>query len=475
MTLLVATKEGDSVWMIADTAITGGTIDLRARYYRPKIEAAHNTSLIGYAGDHYHGQRIVRQAALPSPGRDTLDFLVNAHRQYPSVDLAYAYRPDGDAHLFRIVGGSSEEVETLHLGDASAFERFQEIRHGRELDHAPNAIHQFMCAARDQDHVPEGLSQAIVSMLRLFPMTNDRSVGGWPVPYLLTPNGTQLCGYAYSVTDPITDKLAPGGEIPHGTPEAGGFGLSLTSLREDDGMVVYWQQAHSGRVYLRNNADYDELEFFGGPTAFKEEVRARLGREVNLWFSDVPLSVPEAVTYLHDEQGRPRFAVARAGHSLSFAWVQSTAESFRTSGSVNMRQGSENPTTQDDPDKPMRLDVLISPDQRTATIVLRMQDDPLGHMILDAAGLELLIKNLAGARAVMEEPVAREIASGTELISVLDPAWRTRTPPHPSVPGPLLALRHPGFGWISFVLPDHEARSLGQWLLEHARPPRAPP
>jgi hypothetical protein len=475
MTLLVATMEADSVWMIADTAITGGTIDLRARFNRPKIEAAHKTSLIGYAGDHYHGQRIVRQATLPSPRQDTLDFLVNAHRECPSVDLAYAYRLNGDAHLFRIVGGSSEEVETLHLGNASAFERFQEIRHGRELDHAPNAIHQFMCAARDPDHVPEGLSQAIVSMLRLFPTTNDHSVGGWPVPYLLTRNGTQLCGYAYSVTDPIADKLAPGGEIPHGTAEAGGFGLSLTNLREDDGMVVYWQQARSGRVYLRTDADYDDPQFFGGPTAFKEEVRARLGREVDLWFSDVQLNVPEAVTYLHDEQGRPRFAVARAGQSLSFAWVQSTAESFTASGSISVRRGSEIPSTIDDPDKPMRLDVLISPDQRTATIVLRMQDDPLGHMILDAAGLELLIKNLAGARAVMEEPVGREIAPGTELVSVLDPAWRTRSPPHPSIPGPLLALRHPGFGWVSFVLPDNEARSLGQWLLDNARIPRAPP
>jgi hypothetical protein len=472
MTLLVASKEADSIWMIADTAITGGSIDVRARYYRPKIETAHNASLIGYAGDHHHGQRIVRQAGLRSPGQDTLNFLVGAHQDCPSVDLAYAYRQDDSARLVRIVAGSAEEVETLHLGDTGAFARFQEIRHGRELDHAPNAIHQFMCAARDPDRVPEGLSQAIVSMLRLFPTTTDRSVGGWPVPYLLTPNSAQLCGYEYSVTDPIADKLAPGGEIPHGTAEAGGFGLSLTSLREGDGLVVYWQQARSGRVYLRNEVDYDDPEFFGGPTAFKEEVRARLGREVDLWFSDVPLGVPEAVTYLHDEQGRPRFAVARAGRSLSFAWVQSTAESFRASGSVEMRQDSQ-ASKKDDPNRPMRLDVHISPDRRTATIVLRMQDEPLGHMILDAAGIELLIKNLAEARAAMDEPVAREIAPGTELPSILDPAWRTRTPPHPSVPGPLLALRHPGLGWVSFILPDHEARSLGQWLVDHARPQQA--
>ncbi len=29
-----------------------------------------------------------------------------------------------------------------------------------------------------------------------------------------------------------------------------------------------------------------------------------------------------------------------------------------------------------------------------------------------------------------------------------------------------LALRHSRYGWLSFILPDKEARALGQWLID---------
>jgi hypothetical protein len=298
MTLLVASREDGGAWMVADTAITGGSIALRDRVYMPKIEAAHNSSLLGFAGDSHLGPRIIRAAASVSPGIPALDFVIQRHRDIPSVDLAYAYWSPNGARLFRIAQGSAAEVETLHLGDVTAFAQFQALRHCAELDHAPNAIHQFMSAARGLDLMPEGLNTAILSMLRLFPARHERSVGGWVVPFLLTANGARLCTYVYSVTDPITDKLQPGMAIPHGTAEAGGFGLSFTSLREDDGMVVYLLQRAAGHIYLRGEGGYEVLEFLGGPSRFKEQVREQLGRDVDLWFGDKPIGVPESVSYL---------------------------------------------------------------------------------------------------------------------------------------------------------------------------------
>jgi hypothetical protein len=49
-------------------------------------------------------------------------------------------------------------------------------------------------------------------------------------------------------------------------------------------------------------------------------------------------------------------------------------------------------------------------------------------------------------------------------VMVLDPAWRTEPPVHPSLNGITLRLRHPGFGWLTFLPPWHEVENLGKWL-----------
>ena len=58
-------------------------------------------------------------------------------------------------------------------------------------------------------------------------------------------------------------------------------------------------------------------------------------------------------------------------------------------------------------------------------------------------------------------------------VLVLDPAWRTETPVHPSLNGGTLRLRHPGFGWLTFLLPWPEMKKLGEWL-SNAAPPQSP-
>jgi hypothetical protein len=468
MTLVVASKEDGCAWMVADVALTGGNIGHRDRVYMPKVEAAHNSSFLGFAGDYHHGQRIIRAASSLPQGEITLDFLTQSHRDVPSVDLAYGYWSSNGARLFRIARGLTEEVETLHLGDETAFAEFQALRLSNEPDHAPNAIDLFMSGALDPDVMPDGLSTAILSMMRLCLASGRRGVSGWVVPFLLTANGAHLCPYAYSATDPITDYLRPGMAIPHGTSEAGGFGLSFTGLRDDDGMIVYFLQGSVGYIYLRTKEGYDVRELRGGPATFREQVREQLGRDVDLWFGDNPIGLPQSVSYWYDQAGRPRIAVAKHVRALSFAWVQSTDQSFATDGTITMGEDLDKTT---DRDQPMRLEATLALDRLTTSIVLTMEGRPLGHIILDARGLQDLITTLTHIRAGMEPPVALEIASGTKLPSVIDPVWRARIPPHPSIPGPLLVLRHPGFGWLSFVFPDVEANSLGQWLVANSRKP----
>lgn len=468
MTLLVAGKVEQNVWMIADTAITGGNIAFRDRQYRPKIEAAHGSSLVGYAGDHHFGERFIRQCQQVSPGTEALEFLLLRHRECPSVDFAYSYRAGDRGYLFRIADGVAEEVQALHLGDAVAFGQFQEIRHRAERDHAPNALHQFMCCTRGTALVPRSLSDAIAAMLELFAVRQDRGVGGWVVPYLLTEHGSELCPYVYSVTDPITDSLAPGDRIPHGTAEAGGFDLSFTALREGDGMVVYWPQRAAGQIYVRSEIGYDVLTIEGAPAAFIERVKATHGREVDLWFGEASAEPPESITYLRDQHGMPRIAAVRSGRKLSFSWLTSSDYSFQVEDGVLTVSENEKPSADSDPSKP-KLSASVEGNGRSAKVMLHKNDEALGDIILDAPAVDDLIASLAQIRTRMREPVPAEITAGTKLEAIVDPAWRTRIAPHPTVLGPLLCLRHPGLGWLSFILPDREARALGQWLTENAK------
>lgn len=470
MTLLVACVEGPLVWMVADTVITDPAAGPRARArFCPKIEPVGAKGLVGFAGnDAHNAARIARDVAGLQPGPVVLASLLAGHRAYPAADFAHAYLDEaGRPRLFRVADGRAEELTTFHLGSHEAFSAFQSIRNSVDIDHAPDAIHLLLDGFRNEKDAPHQLHVAIKSMITLFASRAERDVGGWPVPYLLGPWGVELCSYAYSVTDPILGRLPPGSTIPHGTAEAGGFGLSVAELRERDGMVVYWQQRPGGLVLVRSEGGYDEHAFAGAPSIFKENVRAALGRDVDLWFGDLPLGPPVALRYLRDEKGRPRIAVAEdATGALSMAWVQNTTDPFQIrEGSPTVRHGGER--NDNDVDSP-QFHAELTESGAAAALEMRLPGEPPRRVTLDAAGLDHLLGALASLRARMSPEVSLEIAPGTPLAAVVDPAWRTRAAAHPAIPGPLLALRHPGFGWVPFVLPYGEAASLGRWLSEHA-------
>jgi hypothetical protein len=76
MTLLVAAVEGPNIWMIADAAITGGDLSYRSREFELKVMSSRDgRALVGFAGDHHHGVRLVNTAAEMAAGQDTVNFL----------------------------------------------------------------------------------------------------------------------------------------------------------------------------------------------------------------------------------------------------------------------------------------------------------------------------------------------------------------------------------------------------------------
>jgi hypothetical protein len=100
--------------------------------------------------------------------------------------------------------------------------------------------------------------------------------------------------------------------------------------------------------------------------------------------------------------------------------------------------------------------------RRTLTLEMIVDDDPRAHMFLDASELDGLIANLGDVRASMLDEVPKELDRGSRAPAVEDPVWR-----YASIPGrseKTLALRHPGLGWIAFLFPDPEARSIAKYL-----------
>lgn len=457
--------------MVADSAITGGELESRQRAYDLKVmPSLDGCALVGFAGDHHHGTGLMHAAAAMPGASDTIDYLLQEHRNHPSVDFAYAYAADQRVRLFRISEGKREELSAFHLGHAGAFSEFQHIRHDSKIDFAPDAVKTLITGSRAPADMPESLSTAVISMLRLMAERSERDVGGWATPYLLTPDGAYLCGYGYSVSDPILSKIGPGASLPHGTAEAGGFGLSITEVGQGEGVIVYWLQQPGGMVFIREANGYECNSFNGRPNEFISCASAATGKKIELWFSELPASAPQSITVVRDENGHPSIAIAKHGDSFSFS-VLNVGNPFRSRATIPLAPGSE----KDLPGGELsaeNLKVILSEDKSTGTIRLVAQGEPTTELKVTPRDLDAIIAVLGEARAVMTDPVSYEHRTDrSRELMILNPPWRTESPVHPTLHGITLRLRHPGFGWLTFLLPWNEVQSLGDWLVKNSRTP----
>jgi hypothetical protein len=113
----------------------------------------------------------------------------------------------------------------------------------------------------------------------------------------------------------------------------------------------------------------------------------------------------------------------------------------------------------------MRLNASVDSSREHVVIELSMDGKPLGHIELDSASVEKHIHDLAQHRANLIDPVTPTLDAGSRLEAIVDPRWRV---PKPIEQGRVLALRHPGLGWLSFVFPDKEARAIAEWLTKES-------
>lgn len=408
-------------------------------------------ALAGFAGDVHHGQRIVRALRDMETGKRSLDFLVAEQRKHSHTAFAYGYWGADGAKLFRVEDGEVIELQSLNIGDSAAFEKYQSIRLRPDIDPAPNATHSIKVASMLPSNPPKDLSPAIEAFMRLFASTSDRTVGGFPTPFLLTADGARLCPYAYSVSDPIADELDAGAVIPHGTAEQGGYGFSLTEMPNQLGMVAYWLQRPGGLLIKISDSWYDVIPLQGTPPEFRASAQLYAGAQVDLWFGGGPITKPNRIFMMRDDNGRVRQAIAQEGNNLETTMLDNSGNPYTVRTDVDFAE---------DRNASLPFSVQLASDGQSAELEWREEGVKVS---LQPADIKKLIADLAQVRSQM--PQHTDIPKGTCIDTYINPRWQAHAKAHPSMPGPTVNILHPGFGWVGFVFPDAEARSLGQWLV----------
>jgi hypothetical protein len=186
-------------------------------------------------------------------------------------------------------------------------------------------------------------------------------------------------------------------------------------------------------------------------------------------FNDQPAGPLESLTVMADENGRPSMVLARHGNAISFS-VLNVGTAFRSRASVNLKGGKEDRVGEALATD--RTPITIKHDKSTATINLVTNGKPATEIELKADELDEILAVLGEARAVLHDGVSYDppdIRNARELV-ILNPTWRTAPPLHQALNGIILRLRHPGFGWLTFLIPYGEARSLGDWLIRAVQP-----
>lgn len=106
----------------------------------------------------------------------------------------------------------------------------------------------------------------------------------------------------------------------------------------------------------------------------------------------------------------------------------------------------------------------VTENRDAVVLELRQDEKALARIILDAPTVHDLIRNLAKCRAALLETIAVELDPGARIEVTQSPAWRIPDK-HSGSFGTVLALRHPGMGWLGFVIEPERAQQIGQALI----------
>jgi len=121
---------------------------------------------------------------------------------------------------------------------------------------------------------------------------------------------------------------------------------------------------------------------------------------------------------------------------------------------------------------------LSSPSPTELTIELIKDGNPATEVVFSTAEIDSIISSLSQFRRSMTPNVPAERPTSSLEGTVVDPGIQilTVSPDQGQTePRQLLSLRHPGMGWLSFLLSRAVSASVGHALLGTPQPPPGPP
>jgi hypothetical protein len=112
------------------------------------------------------------------------------------------------------------------------------------------------------------------------------------------------------------------------------------------------------------------------------------------------------------------------------------------------------------------IDFTLSADRQTVTITFKT--DPPATVTWPADAVDDMLRVLRDIRMNMAPAVVADLTQG-QVTAVQDPRWVTE--PDLLLGDSLLHLRDPGYGWLHYMIPRHEAHRLAEFLRKQADSP----
>jgi len=172
--------------MGGDAAITDVGTEIRDRQYQLKIvPSPDGRALQGVAGDAHPGSKIIQQAAR-LPAGETVTFLLESHRENPSVDLAMDtwMTPGHTSCGFR--RATRENCRPSISATPTPLNIFNALGTMPKIHQYPEQCQVSFPVQGIRIQCRKGLNTAITSMPLLFAARSERDVGWWPTAHSIT-------------------------------------------------------------------------------------------------------------------------------------------------------------------------------------------------------------------------------------------------------------------------------------------------
>lgn len=116
----------------------------------------------------------------------------------------------------------------------------------------------------------------------------------------------------------------------------------------------------------------------------------------------------------------------------------------------------------------IKLCTTLSSDRTAINLTVNIDDRESSFLRLDALEVEQFIDCLASLRSKLADAVPVRLEPYPRLNAIVNPPWAAMRVDERSTKGRLLAFRHPGLGWVSFIFTTQEAAKLAPFLAELA-------